>query len=318
VSATTTVTVNFDEPMAPATINSSTIFLRDASQVLVSAAVSYNAATFQATLTPSAALAAGATYTVTVRGGAPGVKDLAGNPLANDYVSSFSTFAQPPTGIWDDSAVPAILADADTNATELGLKFRSAVSGYVTGCDFTKARATLARMLATCGRRTGTLLASVTFANETSSGWQYQAFPEPVPISANTTYVVSYHAPVGRYSKTEGLFTTSGVTNQPLWALANGADGPNGVYRYGPSGFPTETFNSTHYWVDVSFSQFVGPDIYPPVVVSVNPPSGGSAPGIGSVVKVTFDEPILAATINASTFTLRNALNQLGARHRVV
>ena len=34
----------------------------------------------------------------------------------------------------------------------------------------------------------------------------------------------------------------------------DGVDGPNGVYRYGAGGvFPTDTYQSTNYWVDVVF-----------------------------------------------------------------
>ena len=44
-----------------------------------------------ATLTPSAALEASTSYTATVKGGASGVKDLAGNALAADSSWSFTT-----------------------------------------------------------------------------------------------------------------------------------------------------------------------------------------------------------------------------------
>ena len=33
---------------------------------------------------------------------------------------------------------------------------------------------------------------SATFTNETGTGWQEVTFSNPVPISANTTYVASY------------------------------------------------------------------------------------------------------------------------------
>ncbi|MBE0540497.1 MAG: DUF4082 domain-containing protein [Verrucomicrobia bacterium] len=309
VGAGSTMTVKFDEPMSVSSVNTSTIQLRDSSNALVPATVSYNAATFRATLTPNASLGAGTMYTVTVKGGAGGVTDLAGNPLFSDYAWSFSTFAQPPAGIWTDSAVPAIPADADTNATEVGLRFRSALAGYVTGIRFYKGSGNVGPHIGNLWTSSGTLLASVAFANETASGWQHQALAEPVPISPNTTYVVSYHAPAGRYSKNEGMFTTSGVTNHPLWALRNGEDGLNGVYSYGPSGFPTDTFNATHYWVDVSFSQDSGPDVFPPIVSSVTPPAGGNASGIGSTIKATFNEQMKVSTINPSTFTLRDALD---------
>jgi hypothetical protein len=52
-----------------------------------------DAATLVATLTPSAALAAGQTYTATVTGGTAAVKDTAGTALAADSVWSFRTAA---------------------------------------------------------------------------------------------------------------------------------------------------------------------------------------------------------------------------------
>ena len=53
---------------------------------------------------------------------------------------------------------------------------------------------------------------------------------------------------------TGGYFTSAGVDNAPLHALANGVDGANGVYVYGASAFPTQTFNAANYWVDVVFA----------------------------------------------------------------
>jgi hypothetical protein len=98
-------------------------------------------------------------------------------------------------------------------------------------------------------------LASVTFANETASGWQQAIFSSPISIAANTTYIVSYYAPAGHYAADTNFFATSGVDNPPLHALANGVSGGNGVYVYATGGgFPSNTFNSTNYWVDVVFT----------------------------------------------------------------
>ena len=66
-----------------------------------------------------------------------------------------------------------------------------------------------------------------------ATGWQQASFAAPVAITANTTYVVSYYAPVGQYAADASNFATQGVDNAPLHALANGVDGANGVYRYG-------------------------------------------------------------------------------------
>jgi YD repeat-containing protein len=87
------VTVTFSEAIDAATVSGSTMEIRDSSNAMVSATVSYNAASFTATLYPAAPLAAGATYTVRIKGGGtdPRVKDLAGNALAADATWNFTT-----------------------------------------------------------------------------------------------------------------------------------------------------------------------------------------------------------------------------------
>ena len=83
--------------MDAATVNISTIDLRDPSNALVPAAVSYDASSFTAVLNPGASLAQRVTYTAKVRGGGmdPRVKDLAGNALAADVTWSFTTTPVP-------------------------------------------------------------------------------------------------------------------------------------------------------------------------------------------------------------------------------
>ena len=64
---------------------------------------------------------------------------------------------------------------------------------------------------------------------------------------------------VGIYSVTVPYFTSQ-VSSPPLRALANGDGGGNGLYRYGAGGgFPTSTFNSANYWVDVVFTTTAPP-----------------------------------------------------------
>jgi hypothetical protein len=47
--------------------------------------------------------------------------------------------------------------------------------------------------------------------------------------------------------------------NVPLQALADGIDGPNGIYAYGPGGFPDQNSGAANYWVDVTFQTTLGP-----------------------------------------------------------
>ena len=87
VSPSVALTVLFDEAMDPASIDGTTVELRDGANSLVAATVSYDAGTRTATLTPGTALAEPTTYSALVRGGAtdPRVKDVAGNALAADF-----------------------------------------------------------------------------------------------------------------------------------------------------------------------------------------------------------------------------------------
>jgi hypothetical protein len=203
-------------------------------------------------LDPNSRLASSTIYTAKVKGGSGGVKDVAGNPLTADLTWSFTTALQ--ITIWSDTATPTVVTDPDTGAVELGVKFRSDVNGYISGLRFYKSPTNTGPHVGNVWTRTGTLLASVTFTNETASGWQQVSLATPVAITANTTYVVSYHAPAGHYSINESYFATSGVDSGPLHALANNVDGPNGVYQYGSSSvFPTQSVNSCNYWVDVIF-----------------------------------------------------------------
>jgi hypothetical protein len=252
VSVATVVSVKFSEPMNPATINNSTVQLRDAAANPVAGIVAYLESEFAAVLIPTSPLTVSQTYTVTVSGGATGVKDVAGNPLAANFSSSFTTGGQVLVSIWDDATIPGIGSANDPDPIEVGLKFQSAVNGAVTGIRFYKGPANPGPHVGNLWTATGTLLGSVVFANETATGWQTQALPTPVPIEANTTYVVSYHTSSGGYAVDVGYFAAGGVDNDPLRALGNGEAGGNGVYAYGASStFPNQTFNAANYWVDV-------------------------------------------------------------------
>src|SRR6202011_2610873 len=56
-----------------------------------------------------------------------------------------------------------------------------------------------------------------------------------------------------RFSDSFNYFATAGVDAAPLHALAAGMDGPNSSYS-DTGGFFNQTYRSSNYWVDVSFS----------------------------------------------------------------
>jgi hypothetical protein len=153
--------------------------------------------------------------------------------------------------LFTSSAAPATVDSGDPSAVSLGVKFVPSVSGYVTGVRFFKAAAnTGTHTGALWPASGGTALATGTFTNETASGWQTLQFASPVAVTGGTTYVASYLAPSGHYSDTQSFFA-AGYSNGPLSAPA----GTNGVYLYGSSGgFPTDSWNSSNYWVDPIFT----------------------------------------------------------------
>jgi Ca2+-binding RTX toxin-like protein len=81
----------FSEAIDASTLTSTTFTLSQPYGTTVSASVSYDPATKKATLDPAAPLDPQSTYTATIKGGTDGVKDSAGNALANDKIWSFTT-----------------------------------------------------------------------------------------------------------------------------------------------------------------------------------------------------------------------------------
>ena len=284
-----------------AVIGSSVITtLKNAAGATTPGSLAYDAASNTAVFTPSSPLAPGTTYTATVSG----ATNANGQSMTAPYSWNFVTANAPaacPCTVFSTAAVPAVASENDNNAVELGMKFRSDVAGIVTGVRFYKGISNTGTHTGSLWSRTGALLASVTFSAETASGWQQANFTSPVSITANTTYVVSYHAPNGFYAANGGFFTTS-ADRAPLHGLASGTDGLNGVYRYGGSGFPNESYNNTNYWVDVVFG--TSPETLPPSVVSVTP-ANNSLDMPGAVQpKVVFDQAVSASSI---VFTLKDS-----------
>ena len=157
------------------------------------------------------------------------------------------------TTIFGTTATPTRQDDGPDSPVEVGVRFTSDVAGTITGIRFYKSSTNTGTHVGNLWDSNGTLLASATFTGETASGWQQVSFATPVAIQANTVYVASYHTNVGHYAEDNGYFTTA-HSNGSLHALADGASGPNGVYRYGSgSGFPTTGYLKSNYWVDVVF-----------------------------------------------------------------
>lgn len=260
----------------------------------VGGTTAYDTGTRTVTFTPASALAVG-TFTVSLSG----ARDPAGNTM--DPVSwSFTTAAGGsgcPCSLWPSTATPSTASTADSSAVEVGVKFRANVAGYVTGVRFYKGAGNTGTHTGSLWTTGGTRLATVTFTGESATGWQQATFGAPVPVTANTTYVASYYAPVGRYSSNGGYFSASATTRGPLTALRNGTDGGNGVYRYGASGLPTSTYQSTNYWVDVVFAT-TAVDTTAPAVAAKSPAAGSDSAPTTTAVTATFTENVVAGSVS--------------------
>jgi hypothetical protein len=239
-------------------------------------------------------LAAG-THSITAVYGGDGNFVSSTSAAVNEVVQNVFT-------IWPNTATPIQPEYHDTTPSlEMGLKFRSDVSGKVIGVRFYKTTNNTGTHTGHLWSRTGTSLASVTFTGETATGWQSATFSSPVTISANTTYIISYHTDSGFYVGDDGYFTNNTVTNGPLHALADGTDGPNGIYKYGASSFPTSSWQADNYWVDVMFTPSA------PTITSTTPASGATGVSTGASITFTFDRDMNASTLNSSTIILKDS-----------
>jgi Domain of unknown function (DUF4082)/Bacterial Ig domain/Purple acid Phosphatase, N-terminal domain/Fibronectin type III domain len=237
-------------------------------------------------------------------------RDGAGNfAVSADF--TFTTSAPAPQTLWSPSTIPSTPSQPDSSSVELGVKFTSDVAGSISAIRFYKGSANTGTHVGNLWDNAGTLLATATFTNESATGWQQAIFSTPVSISANTVYVASYHAPAGGYAVDRSYFATSGYDNPPLHALKDGASGGNGVFLYGATSlFPTNTYLSTNYWVDIVFTPASGSASLTSVTLNPTSVTGGSsstgtvtltgpAPSGGAVVTLSSSNTT-AATVPAS------------------
>lgn len=212
-----------------------------------------------------------------------------------------------PCSLFAPTATPASPAVSDGTPIEIGMKFRADADGFITGLRFYKGAANTGTHIGHLWTADGTMLAEATFVGETSSGWQQVQLAQPVPVTANTTYVVSYWSQSGYFAFNTNFFNAD-VDNAPLRAPSTSSSGGNGVYRYTTSpGFPTSTYMGSNYWVDVVYASDNGPDTTAPSVTVVAPGDGASAVSVDAQVTAVFSEPIDQATLNSTTFRLRDA-----------
>jgi len=251
----TSITAPVSATFSSAIDNSSVTFtVKDASGNTVPGALTFPASN-KATFTPSTEMELNSTYTASVQ-----ASDVWGNTMPDPVTWSFTTSSTPPAvtcpcTLWSSSAVPATTdVTGDTNSVELGTRFTSSSAGWITGVTFYKGTGNTGTHTGSLWGDDGTLLAGGTFTDETASGWQTLTFATPVAVTADTAYVVSYHAPNGNYAVDGGYFSAA-HQSYPLTATADTSAHHNGLYRYGStSAFPNSSYGSANYWVGPVFT----------------------------------------------------------------
>jgi hypothetical protein len=240
------------------------------------------------TFTPTSALPAGTQVTMSLSG----VRSTEGAQLAAQSWS-FTTAAvgAPPQTLFGDT-VPLVASEDDSSPVEVGTAFQPTRDGVVKAIRFHKGPGNGGTHVGSLWSSTGQRLATVTFTNETPSGWQSANLATPLRLTAGQTYVVSYLAPQGHYSYTSGFFNTQWTSGQ-LVAPA----GANGRYLYGAAGgMPIYSWGSTNYFVDVKFV----PDAAVVSVTGRTPAPGSTGISVDARPSATFS----AAIANGATMTV--------------
>lgn len=173
--------------------------------------------------------------------------------------------------IWPNTVVP----DQSFNfhiPVEVGEKFQVSEGGQIVGVRFYKDVSNTGTHVGHLWNASGELLASITFTNESASGWQSARFANPVTIQANTTYVVSYYSPTGEFSDAIN-YLNNPYRSGPITLLSSSQAGGNGVFTANSLGsFPEESIEATNFWADILFVASSGSQPPPPPPPTSPPP----------------------------------------------
>ena len=197
------------------------------------------------------------------------------------------------------ATVPPIAASDDGSAAELGLRFTPTVDGFASGVRFYKGAGNGGTHVGSLWSTSGQQLATVTFTNETATGWQSASFSQAVALTAGTTYVVSYTAPQGRYAVQSEAFTAAGVQAPPLTVAGGWGATPAGVFA-NPGQYPANSHKNTNYFVDVMFTTV---DESPLGVTNRSPLPGASSVPPGTNVEGRFTKAVVAGSQSITVTT---------------
>ena len=236
VATSKDISANFNEGMDPATLNATTFYLKQGSN-LVSGTISYSGNT--ATFSPSAQLTANTVYTATITSGA---KDPSGNAMIDDYVWTFNT-----------GAVPVVVStDPANGAVNVALK-KVITATFSTVMNAATLNASTFQLKQGLTNIAGT----VSYSGLTAS------FTPSSPLAPNTVYsaMVSTGAKDSAGNSLAANYT---------WSFATGNV---------------------------------------PAVISTDPANTATGVALNKKITATFSEVMDGATINDSSFLLKQGMN---------
>ena len=273
----TNISATFNEAILPSSVTGTTFQLRDAANNIIPAAISVSGD--QIVLDPSSNLAFSTVFTVTIKGGADGVKDLEGISLANDFTWSFTTAP--------DSDPPIVTSVSPVNGATGVLTGTSITANFNEAINASTATNNTVQL-----RDAGSNLVSATIS---TSGGQVTL----TPLSALTGSMVYTATIFGGASGIKDLagnalvnnytwsFTTAAVDLiPPVVNSALPADGATGV-----STFPA---------ISASFSEAVNPSTVSGATVQLKD-AGNNI--VAATINVSGTEVILTPLASLSPFT---------------
>jgi hypothetical protein len=336
VPVNTLISATFSEAMNPATINAATFTLTGPGATPVAGTVTFAGTT--ATFTPTTLLATSTLFTATITTGA---QDLAGHPLAANFVWVFTTAPAPTvvstvpvngsTAVAVNTSISATFSEAMNPATINAATFTltgpgaTPVAGTVTSAG-TTATFTPATALATSTVFTATITTGAKnptgAALATNFVWTFTTAPpatvvSTVPINGatsvavNTTVSATFSQAMNPATINAATFTLTGPGATPVagtvtFAGTTATFTPVTILATGTLFTATITTGAKNLTGVPLVANFVWTftTASPPTVIFTVPANGPSAVPVNTAISATFSEAMNPATINAGTFTL--------------
>ena len=343
VALNTTVAATFSVPMNPSSLNSTTFTVKQGATA-ITGSVSYSGTT--ATFTPTIALASNTIYTATITTGATNVP---GTPMANNYVSIFTTLNTTPptvntvspennaTGVALNSTVSATFSLPMNSSTLTSTTFTikqgaTTITGSITysgsTATFTPTSAFASNTIYTATITTGaTDVSGIPFAN--NFVWTFTTLntTPPTVTSVNPANNATGVALNSTVSATFSLPMNSSTLTSTTFTIKQGATSVTGSYSYSGS---TATFtpsiafaNNTIYTatittgaIDASGISLANNYVWTFTTVSLPPPTVISTIPINNATGVALNSIISAnfsTAMDISTITSSSFTLNTGA-----